>query len=82
MRSWEEIKLDGSEHYKTGAVEPLDLYRSITLHDSITPINTFSLCNIIKYAYRCLTKGVTEKDLEKIIHYAEIAGAAQEATRK
>jgi hypothetical protein len=76
MRNWEEIKLDGSDHYKTGSIEPIDLYRSITLHDSVTAIQCFALCNIIKYAYRCVTKGVTEKDLEKIIHYAEIAGAA------
>ena len=78
MRTWEEIKLDGSEHYKTGGIEPIDLYRDITLHDSVTAIQTFALCNIIKYAYRCLTKGASEKDLEKIIHYAEIAGAASD----
>jgi len=78
VRTWEEIKLDGSEHYKSGKIEPIDLYRDVTLHDSITAIQAFSLCNIIKYAYRCMTKGTTEKDLGKIIHYAEITGAASE----
>lgn len=29
MKTWEDIKKGGSGHYKTGSVEPIDLYRSL-----------------------------------------------------
>jgi len=60
--------MKGSEHYKTGDVEPFDLYKSGGI--------MWGGCvfNIIKYAFRNrrgLDKPVNPKDIEKIIHYAE-----------
>jgi hypothetical protein len=65
--TWEAIKLKGSKHYKTGGVEPIDLYRAAGC------LKEFALCSIIKYAFRSLTKRrIDLRDIEKIIHYAEI----------
>jgi len=66
-----EVKQRGSEHYKTGGIEPIDLYESAEM------LQDFSLASIIKYAFRCRrtanrTDELMVKDLTKIIHYAEI----------
>ena len=76
MKSWAELKQEGSGHYKTGEIEPIDLYRAGgILHD-------FAIGNIIKYAYRSrqgmnLDRETLEKNMEKIIHYAELVMAAE-----
>ena len=61
--SWDVIKRDGSEHYKTGLVEPIDLYRSGGI------LQPFAIGNIIKYAYR-QREQLSVSDCDKIIHYA------------
>ena len=70
--TWEEVKQLGSDHYKTGDIEPIDLFKDggMLLH--------FALGNIIKYAYRNRDpkNPVSLKDMEKIIHYAEILKTA------
>jgi hypothetical protein len=65
MSDW---KNDGSDHYKTGGVEPIDLYVSGGM------IRHFALANIIKYAFRNrdMSNPVSVKDMNKIIHYANI----------
>lgn len=63
---WEILKAEGSGHYKTGTVEPIDLYRSMGL------FTDFALASIIKYAARQKQKGVNESDMNKIIHYARL----------
>jgi len=62
--NWEELKQDGSEHYKTGGIEPIDLYLAGGM------FRDFALCSIIKYAFRS-RKTVNPKDLDKIIDYAQ-----------
>ena len=69
--AWEKVKQNGSTHYKTGKIEPIDLYLSLEI---LTP---FCLASIIKYASRSATTGVSIKDLDKIIHYAQILKAKQ-----
>lgn len=64
--TWDQLKLRGSGHYRAGIMQPIDLYRSA---GAMVP---FALCSIIKYAYRCLTRGIDRGDLEKIIHYAQL----------
>ncbi len=66
--TWEDLKKRGSQHYKTGKVEPIDLYRSAGM------LRHFALSNIIKYAYRNANpkKQLSLKDLEKIKHYADM----------
>lgn len=79
-KTWDELKREGSGHYKSGNVEPIDLYRDAGA------FRDFALCSIIKYAYRNIgTKTmddnpVKNKDMRKIIHYAEflIAGCGEE----
>ena len=61
---WEELKKQGSPWYKTGGVEPIDLY----LAGGMLP--AFALCSIIKYAFR-QRNGLKESDLDKIIDYAQ-----------
>ena len=55
----------GSDHYKTGGVEPIDLYISGGM------FRHFALCCIIKYAFRN-RDGINERDMDKIIHYAKL----------
>jgi hypothetical protein len=64
---WNELKKDGSQHYKNGGIEPIDLYRSSGM------LKIFVLCNIIKYAYRGAERDgeLLIKDLKKIIHYSQ-----------
>jgi hypothetical protein len=65
---WEILKQIGSEHYKTGQIEPIDLYRSSGM------LRHFALGSIIKYAFRNsdLSKSINLKDLEKVKHYADM----------
>jgi hypothetical protein len=70
--TWEEVKSKGSEHYKTGAIEPVDLYKSAGM------LRHFALSSIIKYAFRNadIYRPISISDLEKIKHYADILIAA------
>jgi len=66
-----QLKVDkwsGSEHYKTGGVEPFDLYRAGDM------MRDFCVANIIKYGFRNrreLGRPVDQKDIKKIKHYAD-----------
>jgi hypothetical protein len=66
MPQWDALKAQGSEHYKTGGVEPVDLYRDGGM------FRHFALCSIIKYAFRNRNadEPVKQKDMDKIIDYA------------
>jgi len=72
IKTWEEIKDNGSEHYKQkGEVEPIDLYKSMGI------LQNFAIASIIKYASRnTMHSYVKVKDMDKIIHYAEMLKAA------
>lgn len=59
------IKQFGSEHYKTGGIEPIDLYESGGI------LKHFAIGSIIKYAFRNREK-VSKDDMNKIIHFASI----------
>ena len=61
---WDTLKQYGSEHYKTGGTEPVDLYRAGGMFQH------FALCSIIKYAFR-QRNGLNRRDLEKIVDYAQ-----------
>lgn len=63
---WKELKKDGSDHYKTGGVEPIDLYKSAGI------LKHFAIGSIIKYAHRNANRPIVEKDIDKIIHYAKM----------
>ena len=70
---WESLKQEGSSHYKTGKVEPIDLYKSITPHSSLNAMEVKALTDNIKYSYRMLSRGITVSDLDKVIHYSRLA---------
>lgn len=70
--TWDDLKKQGSAHYKGGDVEPLDLYRAGGL------LRHFAIANIIKYAYR-QRGGVSAADCDKIIHYAQILKTSEVA---
>jgi hypothetical protein len=66
---WDDVKQLGSSHYKTGGVEPIDLYRSGGI------LRDFAIGSIIKYAYRNrrdMWDYVRPEDMDKIIHFANI----------
>jgi len=65
VSTWDELKKSGSNHYKTGGVEPIDLYLAGGMFQS------FALCSIIKYAFRNRNTEINEKDMLKIIDYAQ-----------
>jgi len=67
--TWDEIKQSGSEHYKTGTVEPIDLLRDLKPDPSLTALEVKALTDNIKYSFRMLQKGTNTKDLAKIQHY-------------
>ena len=54
----------GGKHYKDCAIQPIDFILA----------NNFGFCegNIIKYTTRHKKKGEGKKDLEKVIHYAQL----------
>jgi hypothetical protein len=78
---WDELKSKGSEHYKTGGTEPVDLYAAGNMfHD-------FALCSIMKYAFRSrremnLETDLLIKNLEKIIDYAQKLIAGLKTTKR
>lgn len=77
MRDLSELKKQGSAHYKTGGVEPIDLYESV----GVLPI--FALCNIIKYAFRnltAITRGgeANPQDVKKMQHYLDMVALGEE----
>lgn len=71
--TWNELKANGSDHYKTGDVEPIDLYRAGGM------FRHFAICSIIKYAFRNRKTDdpVKVRDMEKIIDYARKLIAAE-----
>lgn len=75
---WAEAKQRGSQHYKTGKVEPIDLYRSAKPHESYNAFDIKALTDVIKYAFRLLTRGYMASDVDKIIHYMELYRADME----
>lgn len=75
MNSWDILKFyGGSEHYKTGSAEPIDLYRAKGV------FKPFALCSIMKYAVRNMDKELSTADMGKIIHYAKLLLAENEET--
>lgn len=67
-----ELKEQGSAHYKTGQIEPIDLLRDGAM------LWDFALGSIIKYAFRS-RREVSLKDspfvisdMKKIKHYADM----------
>lgn len=80
-KTWDELKNQGSSHYKTGGTEPVDLYASGNMfHD-------FALCSIMKYAFRSrremnLETDLLIKNLEKIIDYAQKLIARLKTTKR
>ena len=65
-KKWDELKKKGSDHYKTGGVQPIDLYRAKNV------FQPFALASIIKYATRNFGKIISIKDMVKIKHYTEL----------
>lgn len=63
---WEDIKREGSGHYKCGEVEPIDLMKSLDI------LQAFAVGNIIKYASRQATQGLNVGDLTKMKHYIDM----------
>ncbi len=81
LNEWEALKAKGSEHYKTGGTEPVDLYLEGNMfHD-------FALCSIMKYAFRSrremnLETDLLIKNLEKVIDYAQKLIAGLQTTKR
>jgi hypothetical protein len=71
-QEWARLKANGSDHYKTGGVEPIDLFRDGGL------FRAFALASIIKYSFRNRDAGkpIRSKDMCKIIDYAQKLDAA------
>ncbi len=68
---WEKVKQEGETHYKTGTIEPIDLYKSLGI------LKPFCLASIIKYASRNVnSEAISDRDMNKLIHYAQILKAA------
>lgn len=70
--AWEELKKRGSQHYKTGDTEPIDLYKCIRPHSSLSALDIKALTDCIKYSYRMLNKGANKSDCDKIRHYIDM----------
>jgi len=76
--AWEALKGGGANHYHTpGGVQPIDLFRSIKPHESLSGFDVKALEDCIKYAHRQLTRGYLESDTAKMIHYLKLLQAAK-----
>jgi hypothetical protein len=60
-----KYKQVGGDHYKKMAIQPIDY----CVANKLDPYQT----NIVKYASRMYNKNQCLSDLDKIIHYAELA---------
>jgi len=74
--TWNEIKQSGSQHYKTGEVEPIDLYKAGGF------LQGYCVASIIKYAYRNRGEKINPVDMGKIKHLAEMMIALAEERQK
>jgi hypothetical protein len=76
MKTWDELKKEGSKHYRdTDGIQPIDLYRDLGIFRS------WAIAEICQHAIRNIGSGpdenpVSTKDMQKIIHYAELLIAA------
>jgi hypothetical protein len=70
--AWEELKREGSEHYRTPGTQPIDLYKDMGI------LRQFAVASIVKYAVRNADtlKPVSVKDMKKIRHYTKILETA------
>ena len=69
VSEWEAQKRNGSDHYKTGGGEPIDLYKAGGFFEA------YAIASIIKYAFRCRPENQREvelirKDMDKIVDLA------------
>lgn len=71
--TWEECKSIGSDHYKTGDIEPIDLYDAVFPHPSLNCMQIKALTDNIKYSFRMLTEGLNKSDVRKVLHYTLLA---------
>ena len=69
---WEDLKKEGSSHYRIGDIQPIDLLKDVKPHAFLTALQVKALTDDIKYAFRMLTKGANESDCDKIIHYTKM----------
>lgn len=77
--TWEEVKQGGSKHYKRGAVEPIDLYQSM----SPMALHHWAILEIVAHALRNISPSDTLfKDMEKIEHYSKMIRANIEKVAK
>jgi len=79
--TWSELKARGSIHYRTGGVQPIDLYRDLGI------FRDFAIGSIIKYAARNIACGpdapkVNASDMKKIIHYAQLIIAEEDPVNR
>lgn len=73
LSAWDKAKRRGSNHYKTKGVEPIDLFKAIVPHPSLTAMEVKAYTDNIKYSFRMLTTGSNDRDIGKILHYTELA---------
>lgn len=69
---WNELKRKGSAHYKTGGIQPIDLYLAMDPEG----FRSWAIFEITSHALRNLVpREKILEDLDKIIHYAELLKA-------
>lgn len=76
-----KLKERGANHYKTGGVEPIDLFKSGDI------LWENAIGSIIRYAFRCRKESLREiphvyADMLKIKHYADIIISLAEENHK
>lgn len=67
--AWENLKNRGEDHYKTGDIEPIDLYLAGDM------LRDFAIASGIKYLYRnrrSVNNEINIKDINKVIHYCQM----------
>lgn len=74
-------KTKGSDHYKSEGLQPFDIYEILPCK-GFTPFMVFCSFNILKYIWRiCNGSENIDKDIGKIIHYAETFRAIKNRVR-
>lgn len=78
-KEWREVKQKGNPLYKGRGVEPIDLIKEGEM------LRDFALGSIIKYSYRnrrAIEKPINQRDVDKIIHYAEMLKISEKGEKR
>jgi hypothetical protein len=68
-QTWDELKKEGSGHYKSGDVQPIDMFKAGNA------LRDFAVCSVVKYVWRNrreVSPSINVNDLHKARHFIDM----------